>query len=118
MVRRPLIIGSQKLFLPLCEAVELGRRIAGALADGPVPFEIVVCPSLVNLAHVAKALSDSPVAVAAQNVHQEAGGAFTGQVSLQELLDLQVRYVIIGHREVLAYERDAASTRLRKIAWC
>lgn len=113
-----LIVASHKLFLGLPDAVGFARHLLAALEGRRLSLEIAVSPSMLNLAHVADVLRYSPVAVAAQNVHQEGNGAFTGQVSLEELLALRVDYVVIGHSEVLAHQHDGAETLANKIQWC
>jgi triosephosphate isomerase len=118
MQAKPLIVASHKLFLGLPDAVGFAQRLLAALDHRRLALEIVMSPSLINLAHVAEALNGSPVAVAAQNVHQEGNGAFTGQVSLEELRALRVQYVVIGHSEVVAHQHDRAETLSNKIRWC
>jgi triosephosphate isomerase (TIM) len=115
---RPLIIAAHKLFLGLPEAVGFARRLRAAVEDRSRSVEVVVSPSLVNLAHVTEVLKDSPIAVAAQDVHQEMHGAFTGQVSLEELLALGVRYTIVGHREAVLHRSNLADGLAAKIQWC
>jgi triosephosphate isomerase len=59
---------------------------------------------------VAKRLEDGPVAVAAQDCFWEIKGAFTGEVSAPQLVDVGCKYVIVGHseRRQLMGELDAA----------
>jgi triosephosphate isomerase (TIM) len=113
-----LVIGSHKVFLDLPGAVKVSRGLAERLRERPVPFDVVICPSLINLAHVAESVRDSPVHVAAQTVHQERSGAFTGQVSLEELEALHVRHVVIGHCELVTHQRERTSDMAVKIGWC
>ena len=118
MDAKPLIVAAHKLFVGLPEAVSFSQALLGALQTRPLSLDVVVSPSLINLAHVADVLRGSPVAVAAQNVHQEGRGAFTGQVCLEELIGLGVKYVVVGHTEVLAQGRECVETLARKIRWC
>jgi triosephosphate isomerase len=118
MEPKPLLVASHKLFLGLPDAVGFARGLRAALERRRRTLDVAVSPSLVNLAHVADVLRDSTVAVAAQNVHQEVNGAFTGQVSLQELVALRVQYVVIGHSEVVAHQHDGTETLSNKIQWC
>lgn len=118
MGERPVIVAAHKLFMGLPEAVSYARRLLDGLQRRQLALDVVVSPSLINLAHVAEVLRDSPVAVAAQNVHQEGSGAFTGQVSLEELRALRVTYVVIGHSEALAHQHDRTATLSNKIHWC
>ena len=65
--------------------------------------EVFVAPTFVNLSAAVKATKDSDIYVAAQNVHQSASGAFTGEISSAMLLDIGVQHVILGHSERRAY---------------
>ena len=65
--------------------------------------EVFVAPTFVNLSAAVKAAKDSGIYVAAQNVHQSASGAFTGEISSAMLLDIGVQHVILGHSERRAY---------------
>jgi triosephosphate isomerase len=118
MDAKPLIVAAHKLFVGLPEAVYFSQALRDALQTRRLALDVVVCPSAINLAHVAEVLRDSPVAIAAQNVHQEGSGAFTGQVCLEELIGLGVQYVVIGHSEVLAHGHECAETLSEKIRWC
>lgn len=60
--------------------------------------QVVVAPSTVYLTYVKSKLSDK-VQVAAQNCHNVAKGAFTGETSPDMLLDLGISWVILGHSE-------------------
>lgn len=70
---------------------------------------IILCVPFVNITTAIKVLKDSRIAVAAQNVHWESHGAYTGEVSATMLADLGVKYVLIGHSERREYfnETDA-----------
>jgi triosephosphate isomerase len=52
----------------------------------------------------------SDVGLGAQNMHDKASGAFTGEVAPPMLVDMSCRYVILGHseRRTLFGETDAA----------
>jgi triosephosphate isomerase (TIM) len=99
-MRRPFIIGAQKLFLNLSDSIQFSKILAASLENRSLPFDVLICPSLISLAHVAAVLDKSPVYAGAQNFHQEGAGAFTGQVSLHELININVRHVLIGHLEL------------------
>lgn len=61
--------------------------------------EILVCPPFVYLSQVQQAVAGSAIKLGAQNVSQNANGAFTGETSLAMLEDLGCEYVILGHSE-------------------
>jgi len=72
--------------------------------------EVAVPPTFTALYAVAKRLEEGPVALAAQDCFWEGKGAFTGEVSAAQLVDVGCRYVILGHseRRQLFGELDAA----------
>ena len=82
----------------LRESVELARAIAaGALAAND--REVALFPPFTALSVVSEVLKTGNVRLGAQDVHTEAQGAFTGEVSPGMLLDVGCRYVIVGHSE-------------------
>jgi triosephosphate isomerase len=84
------------MFKTVPEAVALARAVA---EDGAAEAEVAVAPPFTALAAVGEALRGSAVALAAQNMHWEKEGAFTGEVSPVMLRDLGCRYAIVGHSE-------------------
>jgi triosephosphate isomerase len=97
MKRKPLVAGNWKLHNTVADAVKLARAIHEATASATC--EIVVAPVFTALAAVHDALAGSHVVLAAQNVHGEDQGAFTGEVSAPLLKDVGCTYVIVGHSE-------------------
>ena len=83
------------------EAVEFVNSLKGLVAGSK--SEVVVGVPFVCIPGVAEAVKGSNIKVAAQNVHWEASGAYTGEVSCAMLKDLGVDYVIIGHSERREY---------------
>jgi triosephosphate isomerase len=112
-MRTPIIAGNWKMYKTVQESVEFAHQLTPALE----PFsgvERVVCPTFVALMSVAEALRGAPIKVGAQNVHWEAQGAFTSQISPVMLQGL-VEYVIIGHSEARAYLADTDETVNKKV---
>ena len=61
--------------------------------------DIAVCPPFVSLSAAVQSLAGTDIAVAAQNVHWEVEGAFTGEISAPMLFELGVYGAIVGHSE-------------------
>ena len=97
-MRKPFVAGNWKMHPPtIAEAVALASGVAGAV-EGIDGASRVVCPPSAALQAVAQALEGSPVEVGAQNMHHEAKGAFTGELSASMLTGL-CSCVILGHSE-------------------
>ena len=95
---RPLFCGNWKLFGTLSESLSLATGVAEG-TDQITDADVAVGPGFVALAAVADKLRGTRVGVAAQNCFHEPKGAFTGEVSIQQIADAGARYVIIGHSE-------------------
>jgi triosephosphate isomerase len=76
-----------------------------ALRDRELPpdVDLVLCPPFVSLAVAVQLLAGTDIAVAAQNVHWENEGAFTGEVSPTMLREVGVYGAIVGHSERRQY---------------
>src|SRR6266498_2990159 len=95
--RLMLIAGNWKMFKGPAETAEF----CVALRDRQLPpgVDAVVCPPFVSLAVAVQLLAETDIAVAAQNVHWEPEGAFTGEISAPMLRELGVYGAIVGHSE-------------------
>ncbi|MET0938266.1 MAG: triose-phosphate isomerase [Gaiellaceae bacterium] len=108
----PLVAGNWKLFKGPAEThefcLELRNRLA--LLDG---VAVAVCPPYVSLQTAVLALAGTEIAVAAQNVHWEETGAFTGEVSPGMLREIGVYGAVVGHSERRQYfgETDESVSR-------
>ena len=91
-----LIAGNWKMFKGPREATEFCCLVR-ELDLGDV--DVVVCAPYVSLSAAVQALAGTDIAVAAQNVHWEAEGAFTGEISAPMLRELGVYGTIVGHSE-------------------
>ncbi len=97
-MRRPLIAGNWKMHLTRQEAVVLAQQIAQRSGD-TTTADLAICPPSVYLDAVGAVIRGTDVGLGAQNMYFEPNGAFTGEISGSMLVDLQCRYVILGHSE-------------------
>ncbi len=77
--------------------------------------EVVICPPFTSLRAAVDLCFESPVRVAAQNMHEADEGAFTGEISPPMLLDLGVDGVILGHSERRQYFAETDEALARKV---
>ena len=77
--------------------------------------DVVLCVPAINIPNAVRLFKNSRVAIAAQNVHFEEKGAFTGELSPAMLKEQGVKYVIIGHSERRQYYGETDFTVNKKI---
>ena len=97
-MRPPLIAGNWKMNGLVQEARDLAAALAKELGANPGP-QVLVCPPFLALAAVRDQLRGSPIQLGAQDVHWEAKGAFTGEVSTAMLREAGCSAVLLGHSE-------------------
>jgi triosephosphate isomerase (TIM) len=102
-----LIAGNWKMYKGPAETAEFCLGLRAQELDG---VEVVVCPPFVSLAVAVQLLAGTEIAVAAQNVHWEDEGAYTGEVSASMLREVGVYGAIIGHSERRQYFGDTDET--------
>ena len=92
--------GSLKSVIELVEGIKAGNSGNAALA---------ICPPAIFLMKVGGMLADSEISLGAQNVCDQASGAFTGEVSAAMLVESGCQYALVGHseRRTLYHESDA-----------
>lgn len=113
-MRRPIIVGNWKMHKTTAEAVALVQALKASLAEIH-DIDIGIAPPFTALSAVAEALRGATIFLAAQNMHWEAQGAFTGEVSAAMLTDVGCQRVIIGHSERRQYFAETDATVNKKL---
>ena len=109
--RTPYIAANWKMHKTVAEAAAFVDALLPRIAA--TQHDVVLCPPFTALSAVVERRYGTAVKVAAQNMHEEDSGAFTGEVSAQMLVELDVEAVILGHseRRQLFGETDEALAR-------
>jgi triosephosphate isomerase len=111
--RTPYIAANWKMHKTIAEAAQfidaLLPQIAGTAND------VVICAPFLALAEVVERSHGSAVKVAAQNMHEEEAGAYTGEVSPSMLAEVGVQAVVLGHSERRQYFGETDEALARKV---
>ena len=113
-MRRFLIMGNWKMNGSRQDGVQLAGALAAGL--GEVSQEVAVCVPFIYLSDIRAALAGSPIAVGAQNVADQASGAYTGEVSAAMLADSGIKYALVGHSERRSYYGDTNASVAKRFA--
>jgi triosephosphate isomerase (TIM) len=111
-MRHPFIAGNWKMFKTVHDTVVYVKEFRSLVKDLE-DIEIVIAPPFTAVFAAAEAARNSNIGVAAQNLHWEREGAFTGEVSGPMIKEAGAEYVIVGHseRRTLFGETDQSVNR-------
>ncbi len=116
-MRKKIVAGNWKMNKTTAEARELAAAVKQSLAQSQ-DVDVVLCPPCTALQAVGAVIAGSRIALGGQNMFWEKSGAYTGEISPDMLVELQCRYVILGHSERRQYfnETDDGVNRKAKAA--
>jgi triosephosphate isomerase len=113
-MRRPVIAGNWKMYKTQGQARAYFSALA-PLVQGCVHCDIIVAPPFTALAAAVDAVQGTPISIAAQDMHGEPEGAFTGEVSAAMLVEAGCRAVIIAHSERRQFFGETDESANKKI---
>jgi triosephosphate isomerase len=115
-MRKKIIAGNWKMNLDYAEGISLFSEIVNMVRDEQKGEQIaVICAPFIHLNSLAK-LGGSTVRIGAQNCHQNASGAYTGETSAKMIKSVGCEYVIIGHSERRQYFAETNQLLAEKTA--
>lgn len=114
MMRKTIIAGNWKMNHTGADAEATIKGLTDRV-PWDVRAEVIIAPVFPYLSMAAAMTKDTPIQVAAQNMHWEDKGAYTGEVSPDMLIDIGVTHVIIGHSERRTYFNETDETVNAKV---
>lgn len=126
-MRHKIVAGNWKMNKNAEETEDLLNELIDKIPHD-IDALVIVAPTFVNLASAVDHLEFTNITVAAQNMHQNENGAYTGEISADMLKSIGVDTVILGHSErrsyfhetdaLLAYKVNTALAHNMKVIFC
>ena len=113
MSRKHIVAGNWKMNKTLSETQALLAALKDKKNTGDA--HVIVAPTAINLQAAVTMLQDSPIQVAAQNMHQAESGAYTGEISAGMIQSIGIDTVILGHSERRAYFNESDELLAQKV---
>lgn len=115
-MRTKVVAGNWKMNKTLSESKKLAKQIVKKVANKSLKnTRVIIAPTFVNLERVVKRTKNTAVEIAAQNMHFEKNGAFTGEISADMLQSIGVNIVILGHSERREYFNETDTLLAKKV---
>ncbi|MCX7338118.1 MAG: triose-phosphate isomerase [Alphaproteobacteria bacterium] len=100
---KPLIVGNWKMN----GSLSFIKETVSFWNNQQIVNPTVVCPPFVYLEACKNLISSPLLGLGAQDCHPQASGAFTGNISAQQLADIGCQYAIVGHSERRQYHAES-----------
>lgn len=112
--RRPLVAANWKMYKTASEVEAFLKTFVPSLPSA-LQTDVVICPPYPFLGLTAQHLKGSQAKLGAQNMNENAEGAYTGEVSTAMLSSVGCEYVILGHSERRQYYGETNATVNKKL---
>ncbi len=116
-MRKKIVAGNWKMNKTASEAVALAAEVAELVkSEVPASVQVIMAPPALFISEVNKATEGiANLSVSAQNCHEKASGAYTGEISASMLASAGVPYVILGHSERRQYFQESNAQLAAKV---
>jgi triosephosphate isomerase len=116
-MRKKIVAGNWKMNKTAAEAFVLATEVAQLVkSDVPADVQVIMATPALYLTGVSQVVEGiDNLAVAAQNCHEKASGAYTGEISAVQLASAAIPYVLIGHSERREYFAESNEQLAAKV---
>lgn len=112
-MRKVVIAGNWKMNKGSAESANFTKEVLTKLPKSE-KVEAIICAPFLYLQALVDQTKGTDLKIAAQTMHEEDSGAFTGEVSPTMLTDIGVTHVVIGHSERREYFAETDETVNKK----
>ncbi|WP_313374177.1 triose-phosphate isomerase [Chishuiella sp.] len=114
-MRNKIVAGNWKMNLNYEEAIQLGTNLNAWIADNQPTAEVIIAPSFIYLQTLLEAVDEQYLKIASQDISAHAKGAYTGDVSAEQLDSIGLDFAIVGHSERRDYQGESDTIIAEKL---
>ena len=103
-MRDKIVAGNWKMNLNFEDAIQLATNINAWVADNHPIAQVIIAPSSIYLQTLLEGVDEQYVKIASQDIAAHEKGAYTGDVSAEQLDSIGLDFAIIGHSERREYQ--------------
>lgn len=114
-MRNKIVAGNWKMNLSFEQALQLANDLNEYVANHPTSAKVVIAPSSIYLQAIQETVDNDYITVAAQDVAAAEKGAYTGDVSAEQLDSIGINCAIVGHSERREYQQESDAVIAQKL---
>jgi len=114
-MRKRIVAGNWKMNKTYSEARELVEKLAEYQKSNNTKCEVYIAPPALYLDVAKKTLQNAKIGVFSQDISEHYSGAYTGEISVEMLLSLELAGSIVGHSERRQYHNETDDSCNKKI---
>ncbi|MDK7374698.1 MULTISPECIES: triose-phosphate isomerase [Weeksella] len=114
-MRKKIVAGNWKMNLKFEEALQLAIDLNGWIADNQPEAEVIIAPSSIYLPTLLENVDEQFLKISAQDLSAHEKGAYTGDISAEQLDSIGLDFSLIGHSERRTYQHEDAEVLEQKM---
>jgi triosephosphate isomerase (TIM) len=119
MLSKKIILANWKMQLSYDETINLAKEIKDKLKNHKLEnTNIALCADFLTIPELSRILKDTHIDLGSQNVFWKEKGAYTGEISIENLKHFNIKFVMIGHserRQNLAESNEMINKKLKLV---
>ena len=114
-MRDKIVAGNWKMNLTFEQALQLANDVNTWVAENKTDAKVIIAPSSIYLQAIQETVDEQFVQVASQDVSNAEKGAYTGDISAEQLDSIGINTAIVGHSERREYQQETDEVIAKKL---
>lgn len=114
-MRNKIVAGNWKMNLTFEQALQLSNDLNEYVKNNPTEAKVVIAPTSIYLQSIQETVDNDYITVASQDVSVAEKGAYTGDISAEQLDSIGINCAIVGHSERREYQHETDEIIAQKL---